>query len=201
MRAGAGGADAAADETWLLTEALVGRTAYQLLEAHAGAPRMQLAVVDALADVVRHLHVVPVEACPFASDHTRRLVHARARLEAGLVDEDDFGDAHRGWSAHRVWDAMMALLPFAADPVVTHGDFSLDNLVLAENEGGSGVRVVGCLDVGRVGVADRYQDLAILWDCLGEFDDALQARLFARYGMEAPDERKLRFHLALDEFF
>ncbi|MCY3126397.1 hypothetical protein ECE26_17640, partial [Acinetobacter baumannii] len=35
-------------------------------------------------------------------------------------------------------------------------------------------KLIGCIDVGRVGIADRYQDLAILWNCLGEFSPSLQ---------------------------
>jgi aminoglycoside phosphotransferase len=59
----------------------------------------------------------------------------------------------------------------------------------------------GCIDVGRVGIADRYQDLAILWNCLGEFSPSLQKRLFQKYGIDNPDMNKLQFHLMLDEFF
>ncbi len=55
--------------------------------------------------------------------------------------------------------------------------------------------------VGRVGIADRYQDLAILWNCLGEFSPSLQKRLFQKYGIDNPDMNKLQFHLMLDEFF
>lgn len=79
--------------------------------------------------------------------------------------------------------------------MVTHGDFSLDNLMIREGE------VTGCIDVGRMGVADRYQDLAILWNSLGEFGPELQARLLEQYGVEEPDQRRLRFHLLLDELF
>ncbi|WP_395407342.1 phosphotransferase [Pseudoduganella sp. UC29_106] len=126
---------------------------------------------------------------------TARLHKARARLDAGLVDEEDFDAERAGWSAARVWAEMTALLPLPPDPVVTHGDFSLNNLFLHHGE------VAGCIDVGRAGVADRYQDLAILWNCLGEFGPSLQRRLFESYGIPRPDERRLRFHLMLDEFF
>ena len=61
--------------------------------------------------------------------------------------------------------------------------------------------VVGCIDVGRVGIADRYQDLAILWSCLGEFDPSLQQRFLTQYGVTDLDRRKLQFHLLLDELF
>ena len=87
------------------------------------------------------------------------------------------------------------MLPLEFDRVFTHGDFTLDNLLI---EGGA---VVGCIDVGRAGVADRYQDLALLWNCLGEFGLDLQARLFAQYGIDRPDPRRMGFHLLLDELF
>lgn len=87
------------------------------------------------------------------------------------------------------------LLPFSPDSVVTHGDFSLDNLIFDEG------KLISCIDVGRVGIADRYQDLAILWNCLGEFSPSLQKRLFYKYGIDNPDMNKLQFHLMLDEFF
>jgi aminoglycoside 3'-phosphotransferase-1 len=61
--------------------------------------------------------------------------------------------------------------------------------------------VVGCIDAGRVGIADRYQDLAILWSCLGEFDPRLQDRLLERYGIADRDQAKMQFHLMLDELF
>jgi aminoglycoside 3'-phosphotransferase-1 len=183
---------AAPGESWLLMTALPGKTAYQLLEAE---PQDAPALIDAIAGFLRRLHAIPVEHCPFNADHRLRLAHARARIDAGLVDADDFDDARAGWTAEQVWDEMTGLLPFSPDPVVTHGDFSLDNILIDQG------RVAGLIDVGRVGVADRYQDLAILWNCLDEFDDGLGPRFFAAYGIAAPDERKLRFHLALDECF
>lgn len=181
-----------ADEAWLLMTALAGKTAGQLLEADPGQGH---AVVDALASFLKRLHAIPASACPFDSDHARRLVLARSRIEAGLVDEGDFDEERAGWTAQQVWDAMQALLPLAPDPVVTHGDYSLDNLLIADGE------VAGCIDAGRVGIADRYQDLAIAWNCLGEFGGALQERFLRTYGITEPDWRKLQFHLMLDELF
>lgn len=181
-----------ADQAWLLMTAMPGKTAYQLLQADPGQGP---AVVDALAAFLRRLHAIPASACPFDSGHGARLRLARQRIDAGLVDTDDFDAERGGWTAEQVWQAMQECLPLAPDPVVTHGDFSLDNLLMHEGQ------VVGCIDVGRAGVADRYQDLAILWNCLGEFGAGLQDRLFARYGLPAPDQRRQRFHLLLDELF
>jgi aminoglycoside 3'-phosphotransferase-1 len=179
-------------EAWLLMTAVPGKTACQILEAH---PELRLAVVDALAMFLRQLHAIPVNECPFNSDHAYRLTCARARIDAGLVEEDDFDEERQGWTSEQVWEAMQGLLPLAPDPVVTHGDFSLDNLLIHGGE------VVGCIDAGRVGIADRYQDLAIAWHCLGEFGASLQERFLEQYGIHDPDQDKLQFHLLLDELF
>ncbi|GEO82425.1 APH(3')-I family aminoglycoside O-phosphotransferase [Pararhodospirillum oryzae] len=180
------------DAAWLLMTAIPGLTAWQALEAF---PAERPAIVDALADFLRRFHAIPVSDCPFTSNHACRLAQARRRLDAGLVDVEDFDEERQGWNAEQVWDAMTALLPLAPDSVVTHGDFSLDNLLWHNGT------ITGCIDVGRAGVADRYQDLAILWNCLCDFEAALQKRLFHRYATAAPDWRKLNFHLMLDEFF
>ncbi|MGK6324195.1 APH(3')-I family aminoglycoside O-phosphotransferase [Sphingomonas sp. DT-51] len=180
------------DAAWLVTRALGGETAYQLLKADS---EQRGVVVDALADFLRRLHAVPLADCPFAADHHHRLRRARERIDAGLVEEDDFDDARRGWSAEQIWAELESLTPFAAEPVVTHGDYSLDNLLLRDGS------MLGCIDVGRAGVADRYQDIAILWNCLGEFDGALRERFLDRYGARPLDRRRLDFHLMLDELF
>lgn len=179
-------------EAWLLMTALPGQTAYQILAAR---PELRSAVVDALARFLRRLHAIPASACPFTSGHAYRMRLARARIDAGLVDEDDFDPDREGWTAQQVWEAMQALLPLAPDPVVTHGDYSLDNLLIADGE------VIGCIDAGRVGIADRYQDIAIAWNCLAEFGAPLQDRFLAEYGIAQVDTDKLHFHLMLDELF
>jgi aminoglycoside 3'-phosphotransferase-1 len=180
------------DEAWLLMTAVPGQTAYQLLKAQ---PDARVEIVDALATFLRRLHAIPTSECPFNSDHAYCLSRARERIDADLVDEDDFDDEREGWTAEQVWEAMQRLLPMPSDFVVTHGDFSLDNILMLD------VEVVGCIDTGRVGIADRYQDLAILWNCLGEFDASLQNRLIEQYGLAEADERKLEFYLLLDEMF
>ncbi|KHJ55204.1 aminoglycoside phosphotransferase [Aureimonas altamirensis] len=180
------------DEAWLLMTAIPGKTVYQVLEENADA---RFIVVDAIAAFLRRVHAIPVCECPFNSDYTYRLSRARARIDSGLVDADDFDTEREGLTPEQVWEEMQHLLPFPADPVVTHGDFSPDNLLMNEGE------ILGCIDVGRVGIADRYQDLAILWNRLEEFGSPLQERFFQRYGVADVDRRKLQFHLMLDEFF
>jgi len=176
---------------WMLTGRLPGRTAYQLLEEDlAAAP----ALACVLARFLRRLHAIPVERCPFNADHRLRLAVAKDRMDAGLVEEDEFDEARLGKSARDVWDEMLAAIPPTFERVVTHGDFSLDNLLVVDGE------VTGCIDLGRVGIADRWQDLAILWHSLAEFGEEAAAAMLQAYGI-ALDPPRLDFHLRLDEFF
>lgn len=179
------------DEAWLLMTALPGRTAYDLLQTDAD----RYAIVDAIAAFLRRLHAIPVNECPFNSAFDYRLARGRERIDAGLVDEDDFDEERASWTAEQVWTAMQQLLPFTPDQVVSHGDFSLDNLLVVNGE------VIGCIDAGKLGKADRYQDIAILWNGLGEFGEPLRNRLLTAYGIPHPDRSKLQFHLLLDELF
>lgn len=178
---------------WLLTRAVPGRTAYEWLKDD---PARAEAIVTSIGRRLRELHGLPVDPCPFSAHHRLQLDLARQRLEAGLIDADDFDDTRQGWTPQQVWEALGATLPIAEDPVVSHGDFSLDNLLM--NEHGD---VVGVIDLGRAGVADRYRDLAILANCLDEFGPTLRRTLFNAYGIAEPDRRKLDFHLLLDECF
>ena len=183
----------ASGSAWLLTSALPGRSAYDCLVAD---PARRLEIAAAVGAFLRTLHALPLGACPFHAGHELRLAEARRRLEAGEVDASDFDAARAGWSAERVWKEMTGLLPLPFARVVTHGDFSLGN-VLLDADG----RVTGCLDVGRAGAADPHQDVAILWRDLEEFGPDTQQAFLRAYGLPTPDERMLAFHLCLDEFF
>jgi len=177
---------------WLLTTALPGRPAEEVL---AHEPSRRNGLTQHIALFLRRLHSLPVEECPFNATLPLRLAAARRNIESGRVDENDFDAERKGWTADQVWNALQSRLPLFLDDAVTHGDFSLGNLLVLEG------RVTGCIDVGRAGVADPYQDLAILWNCLREVDPALTAMLWRTYGIEQPDERRIELHLLLDELF
>ena len=181
-----------ADAAWLVTTTLPGRSAYALLEEH---PRERLAIASAVATFLRALHAIPLADCPFHAGEELRLSEARRRLDAGVVDASDFDEARAGWSATQVWETMVALRPAQATRVVTHGDYSLDNVCLDAG------RVTGCLDVERLGAGDPYQDVAICWRDLGAFGAEVQRAFLQAYGISSPDPQRLEFYLCLDEFF
>jgi aminoglycoside 3'-phosphotransferase II len=152
-------------------------------------------LIAALADSLRQLHALDTATCPFDQALEVKLARGVAHAEAGLVDETDFDTPRLGWTAAAVVDLLRNTRPPAEDLVVCHGDASLPN-IMADGTGFSGI-----IDCGRVGVADRWQDLAIacrslIYNCGPEH----VAPFLATYGAEW-DETRYRYYCTLDELF
>lgn len=180
-------------QAWLLTSEVPGRSGDAWLEHDpASLPR----VIAGFARFLRQLHALPVDECPFDAGAAVRLAAARARVTAHLVDEDDFDADHEGWSAAEVLAKVEAIAPSARGRVVTHGDFSLGNLMLD-----AAGRATGCIDVGRLGTADAYQDIAILWNNLDDHGAEAQRSFLREMGIGEVDAARLDFHRCLDELF
>jgi len=185
---------------WLVTAAVAGRPAADAAWS-AGERR---SVVDAVADVARTLHALPVSACPFDRRLAVTLPLARAAVANGTVDLDDIDEGRRGASGADLLGELDATPPPPEDDlVVCHGDLCLDNVLLDP----AGREVVALIDAGRAGVADRWQDLAIVLRNFGGdegsawgFDGRHAERFAQRYGLAAIDEPKRDFYRLLDEF-
>ncbi len=181
------------DAAWLLTSGVTGRSGDEWLQDD---PTKLDRVIDSYAAFLRRLHAMPVNDCPFNADAGVRMAAARINLSAGRIDKDDFDDDHRGWTGEQMWDELVRLRPGQETRVVTHGDYSLENLLLDDD-----FQPTGLIDVGRLGAADPYQDIAILWQNLSDFGTAAQGRWLTAYGINAVDQNKLAFYRCLDEMF
>jgi aminoglycoside 3'-phosphotransferase-2 len=177
-----------ATETYLLTGALKGVAAHE-----AASPGN---CVDAVAAGLRRLHRLDIAACPFDARLAVTIELARGNALAGRVDESDFDPSRAGRGALELLADVEATRPADEDLVVTHGDYCLPNVILSAGGG-----VAGFVDLGRAGVADRYQDLALAARSIAyNFGDAHVAAFFAAYGID-PDPRRIAFYQLLDEFF
>ncbi len=195
---------------WLATRAPVprvhafvadGEGAFLLLAALPGRDGEQAAhtrphaVVTGLAHALRRLHAQPLDGCPFDQGLAAQLVRARERLEAGLVDQNDFDEERRGCAPTGLLAQLHATRP-AETLVLTHGDACLNNTLF------DGGQFNGFIDTGRAGAADAYQDLALATrDIAGTLGDAWVRTFLDAYGLAAPDFGKLAYYRLLDEFF
>ncbi|NKL79733.1 APH(3') family aminoglycoside O-phosphotransferase [Rhizobium leguminosarum] len=174
----------------LLINALPGS---DLASATAVTP---LARVELLAAALLDLHRLPIASCPFDHRLEARIAAAKARMQSGIVDETDFDETRLGKRAEALFAELESRRPGHEDLVVTHGDACLPNFIASE-DGFSGY-----IDCSRLGVADRYQDIALACRSIAaNFGDALVQPFLDRYGMPATDPARLDYYQLLDEFF
>ncbi|MEV7865577.1 APH(3'') family aminoglycoside O-phosphotransferase [Streptomyces sp. NPDC088124] len=182
----------------LVTSAVAGVAADQL-----PAPRLREAWAP-IADAVRRLHELPVRECPFTRDLAQMFAVARDVVARGAVHPEFLPEEQQGTPAGELLARLeprlgRRLAEEAARSVVCHGDLCLPNIILDPET----LDVVGFIDLGRLGRADPYADIALLLANSREtWTDEEQARAadeaFAqRYGAVLDRERE-RFYLHLD---
>lgn len=174
--------------TLLATSPLPGTTAVDDLWK-----REPSVAVRAIGAGLRAMHdVLPVAACPFTWSVEDRVAHARVRAR----EEDDYRDHWHPSHRHRsVDDALHAL----ADPppidreVVCHGDACAPNTLILDGEWS------GHVDLGALGVADRWADLAVAaWSTEWNYGPGWTDPLLDAYGIEADAERLGFYRLLWD---
>ncbi|MFI5691506.1 phosphotransferase [Kribbella sp. NPDC051586] len=91
--------------------------------------------------------------------------------------------------------------PFpGARDVVTHGDYAAPNVFLDPET----LQFAGMLDVGKLGMGDRYVDLALMYKSLANgrnprYGLVPAARSFVeRYGGD-PDDPRIAYYIGLDD--
>lgn len=182
-------AGAAAEATWLLTAALPGQSAVS--ERWLGDPAT---AVTALGQGLRRMHdALPVAGCPFSWDVEHRRPAAHHRSLAGESERRRWHREHQ----HLTWDAALRLLadPPAVDRlVVCHGDPCAPNTLVGEDG-----RWSGHVDLGALGVADRWADLAVAtWSTGWNYGPGWTRRLLDAYGVEPDEERTAWYRLLWD---
>lgn len=164
--------------------------------------------VKALADGLRKLWTVDITDCPLNSTLDIRLRQAKHNMENGLVDTEDFEPGTLGANGFADVQALYAYLVQnqpAADLAFTHGDYCLPNLFTKNG------KATGFLDLGKAGIADRWQDIALCVRSLkhnicdvcklpeAEFLYAKEL-LYTELGI-TENKEKLKYYILLDELF
>jgi aminoglycoside phosphotransferase len=179
-----------ADEvgSWLVTAGLPGDNA--IADRWKRDPAT---AVNAIGEGLRAFHdALPAAECPFTWSVQERLADIRRRASAGLIDP-------RAWQGGRpeltnvdqVLDAL-ADAPPVDRFVVCHGDTCAPNTLLTADG-----RCCGHVDLGSLGVTDRWADLAIAtWSTQWNYGPGWEQPLLEAYGI-APDPARTRYYRLL----
>lgn len=151
---------------------------------------------------VRTLHGIAPAECPYRRDLDEMLGRARSVVAAGAVVPEFLRDEDQDVPADELLarverETELRRRQEADDQVVCHGDLCLPNILIDPDL----LTVEGFVDLGRLGLADRHADLALLLantaDTFPGFAEAAAAGLAGGYPAHVDPER-LRFYLALD---
>jgi kanamycin kinase len=173
---------------WLITTGLPGADAANCCTAEPGA------LVSALARGLRDFHQIPVKACPFDFSLKSALRHVRKRVETGLINPAlDFHPEHRHLTAEQALATVERDRPASEDLVVCHGDYCLPNALIQAG------RVTGYVDLGELGVADRWSDLAVAtWSVTWNLGSGWEQEFLSSYGVSPDHERIAYYRLLYD---
>jgi aminoglycoside 3'-phosphotransferase-2 len=175
-------------ESSMLISAIPGVPAH---ESRCSAQR----VVEILADALRMIHAVPIDACPFRDTLEHELREAERRMRDAKIDRNVFVAATGGLTPEETLDELRRTREIVRADVFTHGDYCLPNVII------DGDALSGFVDWGQAGLADPHRDL------LGARDSIIRNvgeewvnPFFARYGID-PDPQRLRYYALLDQFW
>jgi len=179
-----------AEMEWLLTTAVPGRNA--LDDQLRSRPEI---LVPLLSTGLRRFHDdTPVSDCPFDFTVSTALAGLRERLEKGMIVPGRSLDAMHG---RVTLDSALEVLEFTRpveqDLVVCHGDYCPPNVLLANGE------ITGFVDLGDLGVADRWWDVAIgAWSVSANFGAEWEETFFRSYAI-VPDTARIAFYRLLHD--
>ena len=154
-------------------------------------------ITKILANELKKIHSIPIYNCPFDQSLHSQIIRVKEIIRQKLVNVDNFDDERKGKTIDQLYRELIDTRPSSEDLVFTHGDYCLPNVLIKNFE------LSGFIDLGRSGIADRYQDLALCARSIkyNFTDPELVSIFFTEYGINTIDEDKLRFYQLLDEFF
>lgn len=166
-------------------------------------------LIELTAKGIKRLWEVDMKNCPGnVSLLEERLKEARRHVENGEVDVDNVEPETFGPDGFDSPESLLVWLEEnrpKEDIVLTHGDFCVPNIFT------DGEEITGYIDLGKMGPADRWQDIAIVLRSLhhnfsGRYSagksyfDFKPQMLLDMLGIEM-DEKKNRYYMLLDELF
>lgn len=166
-------------------------------------------LITIVARGLKMLWEIDVKKCPYTTSRLdERLKAAEYRVVNGLVDVEHAEPETFGPEGFKNPKELLEWLKCnrpEEDIVLTHGDLCLPNIFARDGS------ITGFIDLGRMGPADRWQDLAITIRSFernfgGKYTDGKKIydfkpeMLIDELGI-AWDEQKYRYYILLDELF
>ncbi|MEY2471969.1 MAG: kanamycin kinase [Actinomycetota bacterium] len=174
---------------WLVTAEMRGTSAIK--DAWRADPEWLVPIV---ARGLRRMHeALPVADCPFRFTVRDALDVAGARAADGRETWDDMHEEHKHMTVVEAVARLEESAPAHEDLVVCHGDYCYPNVFIEGDE------VTGYLDLGELGVADRWWDIAIgMWSTTWNVGPGYEELFADSYGVDIDADKLAYFRLQYD---
>lgn len=185
----------------IIYQKIIDNTSYLLMEKAEGEMLESLRLenkpellVRLAALGIKRLQSIDIRSCKYDSTIEYKLQEARERIDQGLAIRIDDSVYTKGMkTVEDVYRYLIEHKP-TEELVFTHGDYCFNNYFT------NGEDITGYIDMGRGGIGDKYQDIALCVRELRDFDVKYVNMLFEFLEME-PDYEKIKFYILLDELF
>ncbi len=152
--------------------------------------------VSLLAEGLNMIRSLDISGCPIYNGIDKKLKDAKMNIEKGIVDMDDWEENNPFSSPEELLIHLSKNIPQSKETAFTHGDYCLPNILAKDG------KITGFIDLGRAGVADPWQDVALcirsLWHNFKT--DKYDGLLLEEIGIPLNQE-KLDYYILLDELF
>ncbi len=180
------------DYEFLLLSEIPGKVSYEVFSKSDIETNLKI-----LAKGLQIFHALPMVGCPNKIDIDKMILHAKERLEQGLINNDNFDIRWKHKTPYELFEDVKRLMPKKIDKVVTHGDYCLPNVLINSSE------LSGFIDLGSAGINDRYYDLAaVSWSISYNFGQKWVPYFFEQYGInyDEIERERMLFYQMLNEF-
>lgn len=115
-------------------------------------------MVALMAEGLHRLWCIDTTECPRMRTLGEDTEKALERIRGGRLNREELLEC--GFETADEMAEWIEAHPVEYDPVLSHGDYCLPNLLLKDGE------ISGYIDIGGIGVADRYSDIVDCWNSL-----------------------------------
>ena len=136
----------------------------------------------------------PVSKCTFDFRLETSLDHISKRAQLGLIQpEKHFHPEFQHLSLDEALSFLQEQQPSSTKEVVCHGDYCVPNILFDNN------RLKGFVDLGELGVADVWWDLAVAtWSLNWNLGNGWEELFLKEYGVSYDDHKNIYYRLLYD---
>ena len=154
------------------------------------------AAIKLLAEGLVKLGGVDTGSCPFDNRLEKKLEKAAENVRLNRVNMTDWEETTKFSNPESLLNYLYKNRPPENEVIFTHGDYCLPNIMAELGE------ITGFIDLGRAGIADIWQDIALCMRSMHRnFGTRKYEELLLEYLGRKPDKEKLEYYILLDEMF